>query len=222
GTFGAVLLPVFVGLWMSDRKQRRAALLGILGATAMAVASHSSTPAFAYVMGIVGLCLCPIRGMLRIVRWGIAVTLVGLQIVMKAPVSHLITRIHISGDSYHRYALINESVRHFWDWWLIGTKSTANWGWDMWDTANQYVATAVSSGLLGLILFIAIIVYGFKYVGHARKAAPNKGEALFFWALGSALFATILSFFGISLWDQSVLGWYALLAVISAVAAPRK
>ena len=222
GTFGAVLLPVFVGLWMSDRKQRRAALLGILGATAMAVASHSSTPAFAYVMGIVGLCLWPIRGMLRIVRWGIAVTLVGLQIVMKAPVYHLITRIHISGDSYHRYALINESVRHFWDWWLIGTKSTANWGWDMWDTANQYVATAVSSGLLGLILFIAIIVYGFKYVGHARKAAPNKGEALFFWALGSALFATILSFFGISLWDQSVLGWYALLAVISAVAAPRK
>lgn len=222
GTFGAVLLPVFVGLWMSDRRQRSAALLGILGATAMTAASHSSTPAFAYVVGIVGLCLWPIRGMMRIVRWGIVVTLVSLQMVMKAPVYHLITRIHISGDSYHRYALIDECVRHFWDWWLIGTKSNATWGWDMWDTANQYVATAINGGLLSLILLIAIIVYSYKYLGRARRAAPDKQQALFFWALSSALFAVTLSFLGISLWDQSVVGWYILLAFISAIAAPQK
>ncbi len=222
GTFGAVLLPVFIGLWISDRKQRSAALLGILGATAMTAASHSSTPAFAYVFGVLGLCLWPIRGMMRFVRWGVVIMLLGLQMVMKAPVYHLITRIHISGDSYHRYALINESVRHFGQWWLIGTKSTAEWGWDMWDTANQYVATAINGGLLGLTLLIAIIVYGFKYLGQARKAEQDKKQALFFWALGSALFAWTLSFFGISLWDQSVLGWYALLALIGAVAAPQK
>jgi len=222
GTFGAVLLPAFIGLWISDRKQRGVALCGILGATAMTAASHSSTPAFAYVLGILGLCLWPIRGMMRLVRWGIVVTLVGLQMVMKAPVYHLITRVRISGDSYHRYALIHESVLHFWDWWLIGTKSTAGWGWDMWDTANQYVTTAINGGLLGLILLIAIIVYGFKYVGQARKAELDKRQALFFWALGSALFAYTVSFFGISLWDQSVLEWYALLAVIGAVAAPQK
>lgn len=221
GTFGAVLLPVFVGLWISDKRQRTAALLGILGATAMTVASHSSTPAFAYMLGIVGLCLWPIRGSMRIVRWGVVVMLVSLQMVMKAPVYHLITRIHISGDSYHRYALINESVRHFGEWWLIGTRSTANWGWDMWDVANQYVSTAINGGLLGLILLIAIIVYGFKYLGLARKAAPDKKQALFFWALGSALFAMTLTFFGISLWDQSVVEWYALLAFIGAVAVPQ-
>jgi len=222
GTFGAVLLPVFIGLWISDRRQRSAALLGILGATAMTAASHSSTPAFAYVAGIAGLCLWPIRGMMRIVRWGIVVTVVSLQMVMKAPVYHLITRIHLSGDSYHRYALIHESVLHFWDWWLIGTKSTATWGWDMWDTANQYVATAINGGLLGLIFLIAIIVYGYKYLGRARKAAPDKKQGLFFWALGSALFAVTLSFFGISLWDQSVVGWYLLLAFIGAIAVPHE
>ncbi|HEV3482459.1 MAG TPA: hypothetical protein VGR97_09040 [Candidatus Acidoferrales bacterium] len=222
GTFGAVLLPVFIGLWMSDRRQRSAALLGILGATTMTAASHSSTPAFAYMAGIVGLCLWPIRGMMRVVRWGIVITLVSLQMVMKAPVYHLITRIHISGDSYHRYALIHESVLHFWDWWLIGTKSTAAWGWDMWDTADQYVSTAINGGLLGLIFLIAILAYGFKYLGRARKAAPDKKQGLFFWALGSALFATALSFLGISLWDQSVVGWYALLAFIAAVAVPQE
>jgi hypothetical protein len=29
-----------------------------------------------------------------------------------------------------------------------------------------------------------------------------------------------MSFFGISLWDQSIVGWYALLAFIGAVAVP--
>ncbi|HZH84709.1 MAG TPA: hypothetical protein VFD87_16300 [Phototrophicaceae bacterium] len=222
GTFGAVLLPVFIGLWISDRRQRGTALLGILGATAMTAASHSSTPAFAYLLGSVGLCLWPIRGMMRIIRWGIVAVLVSLQMVMKAPVYHLITRVRISGDSYHRYALIHESVMHFWDWWLIGVRSTAGWGWDMWDTANQYVATAINGGLLGLVLLIAILVYGFKYLGRARKATPDKKQAFFFWALGSALFAYAMSFFGISLWDQSVVEWYALLAIIGAVAAPQK
>ena len=222
GTFGAVLLPVFIGLWMTDRRQRGAALLGILGATAMTAASHFEYTRIAYLFGIMGLCLWPIRDMMRIIRWGIVAMLVSLQMVMKAPVYHLITRVGFSGDSYHRYALIHESVLHFWDWWLIGTRSTVNWGWDMWDTANQYVSTAVSGGLLGLILLIAILVYGFKYLGHARKAAPDKKQAFFFWALGAALFAYVISFFGISLWDQSIVEWYALLAIIGAVAAPKK
>ena len=92
----------------------------------------------------------------------------------------------------------------------------------MWDTANQYVANAISGGLLALILFIAVIVYGFKYVGRARQAAPDKRQALFLWALGAALFAHTISFIGITLWDQSIVEWYALLALIGAVAVPRK
>lgn len=222
GTFGAISLPLFIGLWLSDRKHRAVAVLGVLGATVMTIASNSSTPALGYLAGLVGLCAWPIRGMMRIIRWGIVLVLVSLQMIMKAPVYHLITRIDISGSSYHRYALIDSCVRHFSDWWLIGTKSNVDWGWDMWDTANQYVATAVSGGLLSLILFIAIIAYGFKYLGRARAAAVDKKQALFFWALGVALFAQALSFFGISLWDQSIVAWYTLLAFIGAVAVPQK
>jgi O-antigen ligase len=92
----------------------------------------------------------------------------------------------------------------------------------MFDLADQYVQTAVDGGLLGLICLIAVIVYGFKYVGRARRVATDKKQALFFWALGSALFGYLMAFFGISLWDQSVLGWYVLLAFIGAAAVPRK
>jgi hypothetical protein len=222
GTFGAVSLPLFLGLWLREKKRRGVAILGILGATVMTAASNSSTPLMGYLAGLMGLCLWPIRGAMRIIRWCIVITLVTLHMVMKAPVWHLITRIDISGSSYHRYALIDQTIRHFWDWWLVGTNSNRAWGWDMWDTANQYVATAVSSGLLGFVLFIAILVYGFKYLGEARRTATDKKQALFFWALGSALLAHVVSFFGISYWDQSIIGWYALLAFIGAVAVPQK
>jgi hypothetical protein len=222
GFFGAALFPLFVGLWLVDRKQHAVAALGMLGATVMTLASNSSTPAMGYLAALLGLCMWPIRSTLRIIRWGIVILLVALQMVMKAPVYHLITRIDISGSSYHRYALIDQCVRHFWSWWLLGTNSNGSWGWDMWDTANQYVQTAYNGGLLGLVCFICIIVYGYKYLGRARKAAIDSKQALFLWAVAASLFAHTISFFGISLWDQSIVEWYALLALIGAVAVPRK
>jgi len=140
--------------------------------------------------------------------------------VMKAPVWHLISRIDISGgsSSYHRFELVNQFILHFKDWWLLGVKYNGHWGWDMWDTANQYVNIGENSGLVPFILFLAVIVYGFKFVGAARKRATDSKEALFLWALGSALFAHVVAFFGISYFDQTIVGWYALLASISVSA----
>lgn len=222
GTFGAVLVPLFIGLWLWKKEYRSTAIVGVAGATVMMVSSHSSTPFMGCLAGLAGLCLWPIRSAMRLVRWGIIATLVSLQLVMKSPVWHIITRFDFSGSSYHRYQLIDQCIRHFGDWWLVGTSSNADWGWDMWDTANQYVSNAYHGGLLGLIFFIAIITYGFKYLAFARKAANDKKQALFFWALGATLLAYVVSFFGISLWDQSIVGWYLLLAIISAVAVPQK
>jgi hypothetical protein len=220
GVFGAITVPLFAGLWLSDRTQRGVAMLGIFSGTVITLMSNSSTPVMAYGAAVLGFALWQFRNMMRIFRWAIVISLVFLQMVMKAPVYHLITRIDISGSSYHRYALIDQTVHHFWDWWLVGTASNASWGWDMWDTANQYVASAITGGLLTLIFFISVLVHGFKYVGRARKATADKHEALFLWALGVTLFAYTVAFFGISLWDQSVVEWNTLLAIISAVAVP--
>ena len=97
-----------------------------------------------------------------------------------SPVWYLIAKVDISGGSFgHRFTLIDQCVRHFGDWWLVGVKSTAEWGWDMWDTANQYVGTCDASGLLPFILFLSILVYGFKYLGKARRRASDKKERLF-------------------------------------------
>src|SRR5208337_3191814 len=162
----------------------------------------------------------PMRKWMRPVRWGIVITLVSLHIVMKAPVWHLISRIDLTGSSssYHRYQLINQCILHFSDWWLIGTKSYADWGWDMFDLSNQYVGTADTVGLIPLLAFLAVIVFGFKYIGRARRMAPQRRQELFAWAIGAALFANVVAFFGIGYFDQTIVAWYALLAIIPVTA----
>ena len=39
--------------------------------------------------------------------------------------------------------------------------------------------------------------------------------ALYYWSLGAALFANVVSFVGISYWDQIQVAWYAFLAIIA-------
>jgi hypothetical protein len=226
GSFGAILLPLFVALWWKGKKYRKVTAVGIGAATVITLACNSSTPILAYLGGVLALCLWPLRRQMRLLRRGIVATLIVLQIVLKHPVWHLITRIDLSGgsSSWHRFMLIDQCIHHFGDWWLFGVKDTSVWGWDMWDTANEYVGLCDGSGLLPFLCFLAVLVYGFKYLGRARRSASNandKKRALFLWALGAALFANVVAFFGISYFDQTTVAWYTLLAIIPAAISAR-
>ena len=55
GSFGAVLIPVFIGLWLKG-KSRFAAGMGMLGASLMAVASMSSPSVIGLLAGIPDAC----------------------------------------------------------------------------------------------------------------------------------------------------------------------
>jgi hypothetical protein len=229
GTFAATLLPLFVWLWISG-KAKGLALVGLISSTTLTLASASSTPLLAYATAIMGICFWPLRKQMRVIRWGIVFGLITLHLIMKAPVWFIIAHIDIIGASsgYHRAYLVDQFIRHFWDWWLVGTKDNANWGWDMFDLSNQYVAEGVTGGLLGLVFFIALISRGFGLLGDARKAVEGdtKREWLI-WLLGSALYAHCVGFFGVSYWDQTQVTWFALFAMIcvvtnAAILAPAK
>lgn len=216
GTFGATLLPLFIGLWGQGRK-KLSALVGVSGATVMTIASVSSTPVLAYVAGIGAICLWPLRKRMRTIRWGIVISLISLHMVMKAPVWALIGRVDFVGGSAssHRYELIDNFIRRFGDWWLLGVKDTRDWGTAMWDIANQYVAIGQDGGLLSFIFFLSTIIYGFKYLGIARKASEgHKQQERFFWAMGATLFSHVVAFFGISYYDQTIVVWYVFLVMI--------
>lgn len=220
GCFGGTLLPLFVSLW-TDQKSRLMAFVGIISATLIVGASKGSTPALAYVAGIFALTLWPCRRQMRFLRWGLALTLLGLHLVMNGPVWSLIEKVDMTGSSssYHRYMLMDNCIRHFSTWWLLGCKEYDTWGFDMWDLSNQYVAYAVTGGVVTLVCFIAIIVRSFAAIGIARRriAGDRKREWLY-WCLGAALFAHVAAYLGIGYFDQMQFAWFALLAIISMTA----
>lgn len=225
GTFGGIVLPLFVGLWWKDKASRKYAALGVASAAVIPFAASSSTALSGLIGGVIAFCFWPLRRRMRAVRWGIIATLIGLQCYMTSPVWHIISDIDLTGSSssYHRYMLVDQCIRHFWDWMLIGTRDYANWAWDMWDLSDQYVGVADPSGLIPLVSFLAILVLGFKYVGRARSAsAGDKKQELFIWGLGASLFANVVAFFGIAYFDQTGVVWDTILAmVITATAYAR-
>ncbi len=219
GAFGAVLLPLFLGLAWALRRHRRYAIAGAAGATAMAMTSASSTPVFTYFAALAALIFWPLRHYTRQLRWAAAGLLVGLQLVMKAPVWALINRVDLTGSStsWHRFVLVDSFLRRFGEWWLVGTRDNAKWGVDTWDAVNWYVAAGISGGLIGLALFVAILVFSFKRIGAAlQRLAGDPPRKRFVWTVGASLFACVVSFWGIVLFDQSVIAWYAILAILIA------
>jgi hypothetical protein len=222
GTVGAMLLPLFVGLWWQGKQHRTVLATGMAASIGMAIASASSTPLMTCAAGIGALLLWPYRARLRILRWGAVLGIVWLHLMMKAPVWMLIARAGgtLGGSGYHRAMLIDNFIRHFGEWWLVGTRANANWGYDMWDVDNAFVAAGVGGGLVAFIAFIALFVYAYKQVGKSRQLlrSSRKDDRLI-WALGASLFANTVGFFGIVYFDQSILPWYSLLAMISATPA---
>jgi hypothetical protein len=141
---------------------------------------------------------------------------------MKAPVWMLIARVDLTGSSsgYHRAELVDQFINHFSDWWLIGTKDTINWGEDIWDAQNEYVSVGETGGLLAFIFFIAMISRVCARIGNARKRCENREQEWFVWFFGAALFSNLVAFFGVNYFDQSKVGWFLLLAMISAATGP--
>jgi hypothetical protein len=223
GSFGATLLPLFFWLWKSG-KAKALAVVGAIGSTCMVLSSASSTPLMAYVGGILALCFWPMRKHMRVFRWGLATGLVALDLVMKAPVWFLIARVDLTGASsgYHRAELVEQFVRHFSDWWLVGTNTNSAWGFDLWDLSNQFVAEGVTGGLVTFICFIALICMSFGRIGTARKAVEgDRNQEWFLWCLGAALLSHIVAYWGISYFDHTQVAWFALLAMILTATATR-
>jgi hypothetical protein len=221
GAFGAALFPAFVWLW-KGHKGRVLAVLGMVASVTIAFMARVSTPILALVAGIALIWAWPIRGYLKYLRWGTVAALVGLNIVMKAPVWYLIARIDLVGGStsYQRAQLLDLFVKHFSEWWLIGTSQNANWGWDMWDTANQYVNEGERGGLVVFLCFLALIWLGFRKLAEARVAdGVDHKHQRFLWLLGACLFTHCVAYFGVDYYDQSRFAWYATLAMISAATA---
>lgn len=222
GTFGATLMPLFFWLIKSG-KAKIWGFVGIVSASLIALTSVASTGVTAYLGGIVALCLWPLRRRMRMLRWGLVITVACLAVAMKAPVWFIIARVDvIGGHGWDRAALIDQFMGHWSEWWLLGTSNSASWGADTWDACNQFVAEGVGGGLICLVLFTLLLSRGFGAIGTARERSEgNRQREWFFWCLGAAMFAHVVAFWGIDYFDQTHAWWFIFLAMIPASTSTR-
>jgi hypothetical protein len=114
---------------------------------------------------------------------------------------------------------VDNFIRHFGDWWLLGTPNYGDWGFMMFDVCNQFVLTALRGGLVTLVLYLAIYKLSFSTIGKAGKRWQRDRDREWFpWCLGSVFFATIVSSFGINYTIPLMLFFCCLLACISVTA----
>jgi len=215
--FGGTLVPLFCWLWKGG-KSKIGAIAGLTASSLITWTASSSTGISAYLMGAGVLCMWPIRRHMRVVRWSIVAAILGLTMMMKAPLWYIMARVDFVGGStgWDRAYLVDQFVRHFTDWFLLGTDS-AVWGDFTWDLCNQFVAEGSQGGIVAFVLFIALVALCFQRIGIARKAAEGdlRREKML-WMLGALVAAHVAGFFGISYFDQSKVWWFATLAMISA------
>ncbi len=246
GTFGAVAFPLCVGLWFAG-KDRAAAVAAAVASPVMVITSASSGPVLAYVGGILALSAWMLRSYMREVRWCIVGALLALHLFMKAPIWYIIDKFSelLGGTGWHRSELIDQAIARIDEWWLLGTSKTGHWMpyklrlHDAADITNQYLQNGVDGGLITMFLFIVVIVLCFRRVGMAVRAGETAagetaaGETMeeemmeaetvaeipnyLPWALGSALFVHVVSFISVAYFDQMVIYWFMLLAMIAAL-----
>jgi hypothetical protein len=222
GTFGATTVPLFVGMWLYRRSSFALAMIASISSTVIVTMSGSSGPALAYGSGILALLLWPIRRKMRFVRWGIVALLVALQVVMNSPVWFVLARLTVFSGStgWFRGFLIDVTVRHISEWWLIGSNAATQWHPFLADITNQYIAEGLGGGLLAMILFVAVLSFSFRVVGQVvRSRRPERALQYLAWALGAALVTHVVSFISVTYFDQNAIVLYLLLASISTLRA---
>ena len=220
GCFWAAQLPLIAALWWKGEK--RAAIVGCSCSLVIIAMCASSTPLAGVLCALIGAGLFTLRHHMRPILWSVLLVLVGLHMVMDAPVWHLIARIDLAGGStgWHRANLISEAVNHFDDWWLMGTRSLSGWNVYKGDITNHFILQGVRGGLLSMLLFIATIVAAFRIVGRLWHASVHdKPRLMLNWALGISVAIHVTNFIGVSYFGQITVVWYMLLAIIGSLSA---
>jgi hypothetical protein len=225
GTVGAVTLPLTIGMW---HRHRKSACIGAVACITIVLASRSSGPFMSALVAMAALGMWHFRSHMRLLRRLTVVMYIVLDVSMKVPPYYLMDRIDISGGStgWHRARLIESSLEHISEWWLIGTDYTRHWmptgvSWNLrhTDITNHYLQMGVWGGLPLMFLFIAALVKGFSFVGARMvdEATPAQDRFLI-WSLGASLFAHVATCISVSYFDQSVFFIYLTLASIASSA----
>jgi hypothetical protein len=226
GTVGAGCFGMGLALWGGARYR---ALIGCTAGGAMVYASASSGPILMLAFILLGVACWVMRDHMSFIRWMALAVILALAAVMKAPFYFLMARIDIMGgsQSWFRAQLIHSAIEHLSEWWLVGTDYTRHWmatgigaNDRHTDMTNHFLSMGVMGGLPLLIVFVLVCRAAFRDVGRSLQTPYMNAQHRFFvWALGAVLFGFVMNFFAITLFDQSAMFFWMLVAAIASIAS---
>lgn len=224
GTASALVLPLF---WT---RARGLAIAGIIACLFIVRCSASSGPVVSLLASFSGVALWRYRASIGKIRTTVIFVLIGLHLVMKAPVWYLMARIDFVGgsSSWGRAELITQALSHLNEWWFSGTDYTRHWmpygiEWNAahTDITNYYIKMGVIGGLPLMLLFIFLFFKAFQFLGKTMQALRTvengSNEEFVLWCVGSVLFAHAVTFFSVSYFDQSYVPLFLLVGAVSGI-----
>jgi len=226
GTVGASLIPILIGLW---RRSPGTAKIGLLACITMVISCASSGPILSLMFGLMGVFMWKFRHLMGMVRWSIPIGYMVLAMIMTRPVYYLIGELSMGGSTgWHRSKLIDSAINHYGEWWAVGTDYTRHWmptgvtfSPDHTDITSYYIAYGVMGGILAMLILIAMVWVGFKWVGDTVDAIPEEddenGDRFMVWCMGASLFSHVATSISVAYYDQSVFFYWFSIATISSI-----
>jgi Na+/phosphate symporter len=98
-----------------------------------------------------------------------------------------------------------------------------DWNKNHTDITNHYIKMGVIGGLPLMLMFIGVVITGFKTVGEALRASkdlpPEKRFVI--WIFGAILLGHALTFVSVCYFDQSIVFFLLILAIIGSLRTKR-
>lgn len=220
GCYWVGVLPLLLARFWTRPRLRFLTFLAVLSSLLIIFTTASSTPIAGTLLALAAAAFFPFRRLVPQLGWGALIGVIGLHLVMKAPVWHLISRIDLVGGStgWHRFYLIDQAIHRVSEWWLVGTRSKAHWGAGLEDGTNQYVIEGTRGGLVSLCLFLLVVALALR--GVARMVRATEGDRprlILSWMVGASLFAHLGMFMAVTYFGQIYSLWFFTLAVIASL-----
>lgn len=230
GTFGASLFPLYIGLAFLKGK-RVLAFIGVAFSLGILYFANSGGPLSAAAIGAFGWLCWPLRRRMVVIRYALVGGVALLALVMKAPIWYLIDRVSsvTGGTGWHRAYLMDVAFQNIGKWWLVGMEMSETRDWFPYilgitgaaDITNNFIDFGLHAGVFAIALLVLLLVRAFQSIGQALmavrlKTKRNDHEYLL-WALGCALAVHVVSWLGITYFDQMYFAWFMQLATISSI-----
>lgn len=217
GLFWVNLVPIFVGYAMTDRSKKMYWWIATAACILIVIATGSSTPLATLLWILLLLPVFRYRQYGKLMVLGFLGIILALHIVMAKPVWHLVARLKVIPGStgYHRYRLINAAIEHFDEWALLGTRSTAHWGYHLYDVTNYYLRQAINGGFITLLLLIIVLVMGITICGRYSLLSVRRKEQWLGWAFCVSVLGHCVSFLGVSYFGKIPMLLYLTFAVVA-------